>query len=272
MKCLKPWRQGVAEYDCGQCVPCRIKRKRLWSARLVLESFLHKQSLFVTLTYADKCLPEDGSVSVREMQNFMKRLREIVAPEKVRYFAVGEYGDISWRPHYHLVLYGNVPIDAIRKAWPLGFIYADRLSVRSAMYVAGYVMKKMTAKDDERLKGKRPEFSRMSLRPGIGAGAAEVFAKQLVPHEKHLKEVGDVPSVFRVDGDKWPFGRYLRRKLRVGVGWSPGAPAGVIHQMMHNQAVELINDLVGYHERRAQSAFEAEAAVRRMRERKGVGL
>ena len=91
---------------CGQCLPCRINKRREWTFRLELEASLHEHNSFVTLTYADQFLPEDGSVNPRHTQLWLKRLRKVLDPRKVRFFLCGEYGDQTFRPHYHACLFG----------------------------------------------------------------------------------------------------------------------------------------------------------------------
>ena len=153
----------------------------------MLEAAQYEDNAFVTLTYSDECLPEDMSVRPRELQLFMKRLRKAF-PGRIRYFGVGEYGDTTERPHYHLAIFGMptcryartrlfktyrpcCPIcTMVRDAWQKGEVFLGTLEPDAMGYVAGYVVKKMTREDDERLKGKAPEFARMSLRPGIGYG------------------------------------------------------------------------------------------------------
>ena len=77
------------EYGCGQCMPCRINRRRLWTSRLVLESALHVSNLFVTLTYANDFGPINWSLTPRHITLWLKRLRKMLGYE-VRYFvAIG---------------------------------------------------------------------------------------------------------------------------------------------------------------------------------------
>ena len=194
MICKAPISVKGEVFRCGQCMPCRIKRRREWTHRLVLESLDHVESVFITLTYSDDNLPEDGSVCPRDTQLFMKRLRKRIDPRRVRFFLVGEYGDETQRPHYHAALF-NYPkcrkgqsrynkkglnccewCQIIEDAWKLGNIYVGDLNAHSAQYIAGYTTKKMTKADDERLNGRHPEFARMSNRPGIGANAAHDIA------------------------------------------------------------------------------------------------
>lgn len=213
MLCKKPFHKRGAQFGCGQCLPCRINRRRLWSHRILLEALVSPSASFLTLTYKD--IPDGASLVPRDLQLFFKRLRK---SGPLRYFAVGEYGDFSGRPHYHAALFGvGVTEDVrVREAWGLGHIMLGDLTFASASYVAGYVTKKMTAWDDVRLNGRHPEFARMSLRPGIGASAMSDVAAALFNQHgwDEITRTGDVPSVLRHGSRMFPLGRYLRRELR----------------------------------------------------------
>lgn len=247
MLCLKPFRQGVTEFGCGQCLPCRINRRRLWTSRLMLESFAHSQSLFVTLTYRPESLPERWTLVPRHAQLFLKSLRQFALPGKVRYYLVGEYGEKSLRPHYHVVLYGStLSREMIEKSWPHGFVHIGTLSVQAAHYTVGYVTKSMTKSDDERLEGRYPEFARMSLRPGIGAAAGPQFARMLESHAGVMFQIakGDVPDQWRMDGKIYPLGRYIRRQVRVALGWEAGEPPRVSATRKLREIMEASAELV----------------------------
>ena len=154
MNCKKPYTQGVHVFGCGQCLPCRINRRRIWQARLVLESLMHEHSAFVTLTYDEENLPKDNSLNPKEFQKWIKRLRKEYSPKKLRYFGVGEYGDKSDRPHYHAILYGVEPCwkgqsmfdkegqccppcDRISKTWGKGLVFIGTVTPDSAGYCSG---------------------------------------------------------------------------------------------------------------------------------------
>lgn len=254
MRCGKPYRIGVIEHGCGQCMPCRINRSRLWVARLLLESVLHRRSYFCTLTYAPEKLPQGGNLQPVHLQNFMKRLRTEIAPGKVRFYGVGEYGEVNRRPHFHVILFGDFDADVVQKCWAHGFVHVGLLTRASAGYTAGYILKGMTGKDDERLKGLVPEFCRMSLHPGIGAGATEEMIKQLISDKgsKGLVAAGDVPMNVRIGGGLMPLGRYLRGKLREGVGWLPCVPQVAIYDVVRRNKEEI-----------AAIGLEGQDAVRR---------
>lgn len=222
MLCKKPFALKGAAFGCGQCLPCRLNRRRIWSHRMSLEAAAHAASSFVTLTYDQEHLPADGSVSPDELQRYMKRLRNY-ADIPIRFFGVGEYGDQTFRPHYHLALFGIGPesTEVIDRAWGFGFSYVGDLTLDSAQYIAGYVTKKMTKVDDERLGGRHPEFARMSLRPGIGAVAVGAIADALQSKwgQAEVNDQGDVPSVLRSSGRVLPLGRYMRGKIRDAIGF-----------------------------------------------------
>lgn len=98
------------EVPCGTCLECRIQNARQWADRCVLEAQQYKYNYFVTLTYDDYFLPAKNSLEPRDLQLFLKRLRKKFKGTKIRFLASGEYGDSSFRPHYHLILF-NCPID-----------------------------------------------------------------------------------------------------------------------------------------------------------------
>lgn len=221
MLCKKPYLKGIVPYPCGQCLPCRLNRRRLWTHRLLLEQACHEESSFWTLTYDDEHLPPGGTVVPRHLQLWLKRLRK-ASGRHLRFFGVGEYGDESQRPHYHAAIFGVSRVEGPEfHCWPYGHVHVGDLTLQSAQYVAGYVTKKMTNVDDPRLAGRHPEFARMSLRPGIGALAMPDVAGALsdVHGARLLSEAGDVPLALRHGGRSLPLGRYLRRKLRDELGF-----------------------------------------------------
>ena len=216
---------GTIPFGCGQCLPCRVNRNRLWMSRQILESFMHDQSCFLTLTYSAENLPASSSLRPVDTTNFLKRFRlrlsELGLP-KIRYFLVGEYGSETQRPHYHLSVFGCGPHyeKLIEKSWGLGHIQIAEFNEKTARYVCGYVIKKMTAPDDPRLDGRYPEFARMSKCPGIGATAMKVIAETIMTDAgtAELRKTGDVPYQFRMQGKLYPIGKYLRSVLRSEIG------------------------------------------------------
>lgn len=224
-----------------KCLPCLRYRKGLWAARLMLEGSLHESSLFVTLTYDEEHCPCDGCVSVKDAQRFLKRLRQRMVPAKLRYFIVGEYGDVTKRPHYHAVLFGLRDPSMVSASWGLGHCHVGVLTAASASYVVSYTVKGLTTVAAPGLKGLRPEFARMSLRPGIGAGAVEVLADALFTKHgsKSIAVSGDVPAVLRTDGHLAPLGRYLRGLLREAVGMEKTQPLASAEALAYQEFLKL---------------------------------
>lgn len=220
-------------FPCGQCLPCRINRRRVWTLRLMLESYYHEKASFVTLTYRDDDLPRALCSGVpvlekRDLQLWVKRLRKFFDRPGIRYYAAGEYGSRTHRPHYHIILFGVSPEELdpewavyggrsggekgmerrstpLSKTWPYGLVHVGEVTRESIQYCAGYVTKKLTKKGD----GYVPEFALMSRRPGIGAQAVGEVAAVL---QSYSVEEG-FKRQLRIDGKKWPLGRFLLDKL-----------------------------------------------------------
>lgn len=253
MLCRHPFISQGMPFPCGQCMPCRLQKRRHWTHRILLEAGEYKQNAFVTLTYADETMPRlddgRGTLLPADLQKWLKRIRERIAPVQIRFFGVGEYGNKTQRPHYHVALFNYPPCwrlsgshftdghccsncDLILDTWKLGHVHSGRISVRSAQYIASYTTKKMTKADDLRLNGRYPEFARMSNRPyGIGAGAMHEVASTLLQWDLDKKLV-DVPKTLRHGGKEWPLPPYLRKKLRVLIGRKEQAPDEVLEEVL----------------------------------------
>lgn len=260
MICKKPFVKGGAAYGCGQCLPCRISKRRTWTHRMMLEALLHKENCFVTLTYDESKRSTTGEINSnaplqlnpKHLSDWLKRFRERIYPLRVRYFAVGEYGDAAGRPHYHVVLFGwsvcargrtkrvlgSTRSDwynccrscrLVGETWGFGDVEIGEFNPKTAAYTAEYTIKKMTRADDPRLKGRHPEFARQSLRPGIGADAMWQVASDLMLHQ--LENRSDVPTALRHGAMQWPLGRYLTRKLRARIGKEEKAPEATLEKI-----------------------------------------
>lgn len=243
--CKSPYMVGGSiPVGCGQCLPCRINRRRLWTWRMFYEAQLHQSNCFVTLTYDEDHLPPLRSVVPSDLTAWIKRLRAAVEPRRFRYFAVGEYGDESARPHYHAILFGLGQRDSeiIDHAWQgRGLTATFEANEFTFQYTAGYTVKKLTRRDDPRLNGRHPEFARMSNRPGIGAGAMRLLSDQL-HSAAGLDDVarrGDVPTHLKIGRKTIPLGRYLRKKLREEIGMPDGWNAAAMEKFSAEEALKL---------------------------------
>lgn len=239
MLCENPYVKGTGEaFPCGKCLPCLVRRKKLWTHRLMLESLCHSDNAFVTLTYADEFVPKDLSLDPATFTLWLKRFREKISPQRVRFYGVGEYGDKSARPHYHALLFGYATClrgrsmysktrvnccsqcDLVRDTWGLGHVGLGSVTPESVGYVVSYIVKNMRRTDDHRLNGRWPEFSRMSLRPGIGYGALDEITQTLMKY--NLDDEMLTPTQLGHGKRFRPLGRYLRSKLSDMIAMNPG--------------------------------------------------
>nr|DAR09217.1 MAG TPA: Replication associated protein [Microviridae sp.] len=95
--------------------------------------------------YGNNLIPYLNYVDV---QNYIKRLRRHLdkyTNEKISFYAVGEYGPVHFRPHFHLLLFFNSQeiADVLRechnKSWKFGRSDIQRSNGGCASYVASYV-------------------------------------------------------------------------------------------------------------------------------------
>lgn len=231
----QPGDRESLELPCGRCIGCRLGRAQQWAVRCRHEAMLYGVNSFITLTYDDDHLPKYGSLNYRDYQLFMKRLRKDnegfdEAPDgtrPIRFFAAGEYGGITNRPHYHALLFnywfadakpwgrGTFRSEQLEALWPLGSALIAPVTPASTAYVTRYALKKVygrAAQDhysdvdvstgEYIEKARVPEFVRMSRRPGIGAWFFEQYVGDLYP--------GDY-AVY--DGRQVPVPEYYQRKL-----------------------------------------------------------
>lgn len=287
MMCRKPFVRGMSAFGCGQCMPCRFNRRRLWTHRLMLEALVSPSASFVTLTYNDEELPDGGSLVPAHLQLWLKKYRKNFGP--VRYYAVGEYGDFSERPHYHVALFagdGCVEPSRVKSTWRYGYSYVGELTVSSAQYICGYVTKKLTKKDDIRLGGRYPEFARMSLKPGIGAVAIGDVAAALQNKAgwDEIEKIGDVPMGLRHGRSVYPIGRYLRQKLRKAMNFEEVKESD---EAAYRRTAEMLvmykdyllaegKEALGLKDmlfkEGAQKALQIEKRVKLLNAKKGVGI
>lgn len=242
-KCLTPFikqdeNKVWQKFPCGQCLMCTKARASGWSFRLVKEGERSSLSLFVTLTYNTDHVPitEKGFMSLdkdRKITNpkyekqmeafrngkrktepkriitegshltkFFKRLRK--KSPNIRYYAVGEYGSKTWRPHYHIILF-NADIQSVLDSWKLGEVHFGNVSEASIGYTLKYISKEGKVpqhKNDDRI----PEYSRMSK----GLGDNYITDKT---RKWHLDDIEKRMYLPLQDGKKAPMARYYKDRI-----------------------------------------------------------
>lgn len=221
---------------CGKCIGCRLDYSRQWADRCTLEALDHPrdQSWFVTLTYDDEHIPPLAPCGIHtlvpdDLSAFMKRLRERwsrvhLQSDSIRFYGAGEYGSDTFRPHYHLLLFGLELFDLrlyksnsdgdpvyssseLDSVWGNGFTCVAPFSWHTAAYTARYVVKKLKgrdASDTYRSAGIAPEFVRMSRKPGIGFGYLS----------EHFDEIIERDSIQLPQGMRCKPPKYFMRTLQ----------------------------------------------------------
>lgn len=214
--------KGKMSVPCGKCDACLSNKRKEWYVRCWYELKEAQNAWFVTLTYDDEHLVwSDGipTLSKVDVQLFIKRLRKSLGT-KLKYYAVGEYGEHFERPHYH-ILFFNLLNDLaatqklLEEAWkvksptgekvPIGLIHVGVVEPASINYCLKYIIQDY--KDD--LNREKP-FSLMSKRPPIGSYYFE--SEKLVKWHKN-----DINRSFcMIEGVKYPMPRIYREKIYDG--------------------------------------------------------
>lgn len=170
---------------CGKCPICLQRRASSWAFRLIQAQNVFPSATFLTLTYEEPPISKKGYMTLvkRDWQLFMKRLRKLHPKgAKISYYAVGEYGSKTWRPHFHAILLG-ADSELLEKAWndqvdddfdrtkllrpgKPGIFQADSdVNPANTAYVTKYITKGKQIpmhKNDDR----EPEFALMSKNLG----------------------------------------------------------------------------------------------------------
>lgn len=149
-RCISPvyvrQEKGGIFAPCGRCIECLKTKQGDWSFRLKKELKGAKTAYFITLTYNDEYQPRDGNLKKEHLQNFFKRLR-YYNEMNFKYYAVGEYGSETYRPHYHAIIFNLQDVNTIEKAWKkegnqIGFVHVGTVTSDSIAYVTKYIINK----------------------------------------------------------------------------------------------------------------------------------
>ena len=143
----------------------------------------------------------NSTLHKKDYQDFMKRLRKKVEEHykaigdlyerhglkirPIKYYAVGEYGSKTKRPHYHAIMF-NVPKEIavkIADIWKYGNVQTAQVSRASIHYVTKYV-----TNPDHNPPGREPEFSVISN--GIGKEYIEKNADWHRKNNHHYLQEG----------------------------------------------------------------------------------
>lgn len=191
--------------------------------RCVHEAQLHEENAFLTLTYDNEFIPEGETLQPVDLQLFHKRLHNQLLRQRkkgIRYYACGEYGSTTNRPHYHTLIFSYQFPDLqyyktspsgerlyeskkLAQLWPFGQAIVGQVTFESAAYVARYVTTKITGdKAADHYQGRLPEFGVMSRRPGIGLNWLL----------KHQEQTYDLDQVI-MRGKAMPPPKYYDKKL-----------------------------------------------------------
>jgi len=175
-------------------------------------------SHFVTLTYNTEHVPltPNGFMSLckADLQKFFKRLRKNTGLTNIKYYACGEYGSKTNRPHYHAIIMNVSDAEEYVHAWTLngsqiGGVDVGTCTGDSVAYTMKYIEKDSYTQKRNRYRHARDdrelEFALMSK--GLGAGYVDL------PGVRQF-HVSDLSRNYVVkDGYKIALPRYYKKSL-----------------------------------------------------------
>jgi len=178
-------------------------RRSDWTTRIAYEAKKHLHQYFITLTYADHALTfKNGKSQLvkSDLQKYLKKIRK--AGYKIRYYAVGEYGSQTYRPHYHLIIFGHVPEKVLREKWEHGLVHMGNVTQASISYALKYMV---NGKSAALRNGRQIPFVTMSRRPGIGSN---YLTQAMIEWHK-----SDRKNYVMLEGQKLHLPRYYKGKI-----------------------------------------------------------
>lgn len=240
--CMTPYDlktdSGVIAVPCGKCETCLSRRVSQWSFRLRKHGQAQQSALFITLTYNNETLPKSknnfSTLCKNDLQRFFKRLRQDNLKKygtlcyadqwnkkqqkyytvkrwkynkktpRLTYYAVGEYGSQSGRPHYHAIVF-NADIELLERNWTNGHLHTGSVTGASIGYTLKYMAKPTTIPHHNR-DDREKEFSIMSK----GIGKNYLSEKVINWHKKDLTGRMYCPME---EGKKVSMPRYYKDKI-----------------------------------------------------------
>lgn len=216
----------IFKIPCRKCLGCQLDRKNQWASRCLIEAREHKNNLFCTFTYDEKHVPLE--LNRKHWQDFMKRLRsakQYAGEPSPRQYYRGEYGETTFRPHFHAILFncefldkiilywktkrgkrvyhacpGAVPYytsPTLANLWSHGYVVVAPVCEQTMKYVANYLDKGVAPNASVK------PFNGMSTRPAIGRAY----------FDRHLNK-DDFVGVVREFKLPSPFIKYYNRLLK----------------------------------------------------------
>ncbi len=195
---------------CGKCVPCLKRRASHWSFRINEEAKHSSSAYFLTLTYEITPTSDNGYPTLykKDFQNFLKRLRKLCPTNKLKYYACGEYGTQTQRPHYHAIILnlpksiGHNPI-LIQDTWQNGHVMSVPSNQKTINYVVGYMCKGRFEPQSDH-DDRSPEFSLMSKKMGM-----QYLTDKMVAYYRNRQ----IACIVKEGGQIMSMPRYYKEKI-----------------------------------------------------------
>lgn len=96
---------------------------------MILNANFGSGDYHISATYDEEHQPKDDEAAIKELRNYIRRLKTIYrkAGVEMKEVHVTEAGHKNGRVHHHIVISGGVSRELIEKAWGRGYCNVDRL-------------------------------------------------------------------------------------------------------------------------------------------------
>lgn len=149
---------------CGHCYECLKEKRDNWFVRLYYETLRSSACFFPTFTFNDDSLPlfsltgdlldiahkyvsevphiyNMPSFDKKQIQNTIKKLRQYLGIDNIKYFLVSEYGHKRHRPHYHVLIFIPIGYEISPERFLLSCIFAWSDRIKTVETPVDFILK-----------------------------------------------------------------------------------------------------------------------------------
>lgn len=195
---------------------CRADRIMMWTDRIAFEALTSPDpSSFLTLTFDEAHMPQNRSANKKVMSDFFKRLR-YYSDKDFRYFYTSEYGDETFRLHYHVCML-NFDANDVQNVVDLSKAWADKQGNRFGIFTLTPLLPARIRYCVEYISFENPKmtavYKALGLSKPVHSCSKRIGEDWIFAHEQEIRETNGYFS----KGVLRPLPPYFQEKLGMKV-------------------------------------------------------